>query len=450
MYSNISKNVFHPVADFIFGTSLSRNYRELQSSQWWSAESIKELQAQKLNRLIKHAYQNVPYYNELFNRYGVNPDKFELIYNLKKIPVLTKETARNNLKKLKASNAALFKPIVNKTGGSTGSPFSYLITKEVASACWAGIYRGWNWAGYEFGDKRVTIGAFSLGITGKTSLFNHMRWLAERNYPLQGMRLTEEVLDRHVKKIIGYKPKFIRGFPSAVYALADYCNQNGIDIINPMAVFTTSETLLPQHRRLIEKQFKCEVFNNYGAYDGGIQAFECEKHNGLHISAEKAIVEVLDEADNPVQPGQLGRIVVTDLHNYAMPFIRYEVGDTGALSKDRCSCGRGLPLLSELGGRISDALKFGNGISITGPAVVHLFSFQQNIKQYQVVQKTPCKLLIKIVKNKHYVPDDEERLLKILSEKVGKGVAVELNYCKDIPKTIGGKHRFIINECPDS
>ena len=445
MYSIIAKHLVYPLGDLALGTSVMKYYRQLDQTQWLSHEKLKEMQNAKLQKLTRHAYTNVPYYNSLFNSLDLLPEDISTQEDLVKLPILTKQIITSNFEGLKAKDFRRYHPILNKTGGSTGKPLQYYITKDLASINWAGMFRGWEWAKYNLGNKRITIGGSSLLPDDKISLFNKIRGALERNLPLTGAHLTEEILESHVNTIIGYKPEFFYGYSSAIYVLADYCKQMGVDDIQPKAVFTTAEMLLPHYRFLIEKQFQCEVYDQYGSNDGGIQALECEYHNGFHITTEKAIVEIVDDKDNLVEPGQTGRIIVTDLHNYAMPFIRYENGDMGTLSTEQCPCGRGLPLLKSLEGRTSDILKFSNGVSISGPAVTLIFK-DCDVKQYQLVQTDHNELSVNIIKGNNYSQNDENHFISILKHHAGKEISISVNYCENIPKTKAGKHRFIIKE----
>jgi phenylacetate-CoA ligase len=445
MYSFLAKHLVYPIGDLALGTSVMKYYRQLKQTQWWPLDKLKEMQNAKLQKLVLHAYTNVPYYNNLFNNLGLLPEDIRTQEDLTKLPILAKQIITSNFEDFKAKDFHKYHPILNKTGGSSGEPLQYYITKDLASINWAGMFRGWEWAGYNLGNKRITIGGSSLIPGGKISLFNKIRWALERNLPLSGVHLTEEILESHVNKIIKYKPDFFYGYSSAIYVLTDYCKQMGIDEIQPKAVFTTAEMLLPRYRFLIEEQFQCEVYDQYGSNDGGIQALECDEHNGLHITTEKAIVEIVDDEGNPVEPGNSGRIIVTDLHNYAMPFIRYENGDMGTLSTEQCPCGRGLPLLKSLEGRTSDILKFSNGVSISGPAVTLIFK-DCAVKQYQLVQTGHNELSVNIIKGNNYSQRDENHFMNVLKHHAGKEISISINYVNEIPPTKAGKHRFIINE----
>jgi phenylacetate-CoA ligase len=446
MYSFLAKNIVYPLGDLALGTSVMKYYHWLQKSQWYSPEQLHEIQNSKLKNLISHIYNNVPYYKKLFMDYGLIPNDIKDMNDLNKLPILTKEIIRSHFDEFIPVNFKNYKPILNLTGGSTGEPLRYYITKDVASISWAGMYRGWGWAGYKFGDKRITFGGSSLVPNKKPSFLQLTRQRLERNLPLSVVSMNKEKYESCIAIIRKYKPIFLKGYPSSIYLLADYCMNNKINDIRFKAIFSTAEVLLPQYRELIQIQFNCKVYDQYGSYDGGGQALECEKHSGFHITVEKVIMEIVDENGSHVPPGQPGRIIVTDLHNYAMPFIRYDVGDIGVMDNEPCSCGRNLPMLKSIEGRTTDIIKFSNGICISGPAIVHLFRLQTHVKQYQVIQNAKDELLIKIVKAEGYSDIDTEIFMSVLKHHAGEGIEINLEFCDEIPTGSNSKYRFIISK----
>lgn len=444
MYSFIAENIIYPMGDLALGTSVMRYYRWLQKTQWWSPEQLVELQNEKLKNLIKHAYTNVPYYRNMFDTLDLPLTGIQNVQDLGKLPILTKDKIRANTEQFIATDFKKYKPIRNATGGSTGEPLIYFITKDLASINWAGMFRGFGWGGYRIGDKRITFGGSSLIPDKKTSITMRIRQKLERNLPLSAVSMTQDKYVEYIDILKKYKPKYIYGYPSSIFLLADYCKEHRVTDIKFNAVFTTAEVLLPNYRDVIEKQFNCKVFDQYGSYDGGGQALECNIHKGLHVTAEKCILEIVDEAGNLVSPGQSGRIIVTDLHNYAMPFIRYEVGDIGAIDDKLCECGRGLPLLKNIQGRTTDIIKFANGTTLAGPAVTLIFK-DCHVKQYQVVQSSGNSIMVKVVKAPGYSDNDTDYYMNIFKHHLGNEIKIDLEFCDEIKPGKNGKYRFIIN-----
>ena len=445
MYSALARHILYPIGEAFLGTSILKKLKMLEETQWWSAERLRELQNEKLRALIKHSYENVPYYQRIFHERGLTDKDIQTVADLPKLPILTKYDIRRNFSELIAKDSNKRKPLLSATGGSTGEPLKFYIDMEVVSIAWAGTFRGWEWAGYKLGDKRATLAGSSLVPDKSPSLVNRLRWLGERNMPLSAVHLDEDRMASYAKKIASYKPKFLRGYPSAIYTFANYLKETGKNTIRTRAVFTTAEMLLPQQREIIEGQFRCKVFDQYGCYDGGPQAMECSEHCGFHISAERVIIEFVDKDRKPVPPGESGGIITTDLYNYTMPFIRYAVGDRGTLSKEQCPCGRGLPLIKFLEGRVTDIIVLGNGVTLSGPALTLVFK-DCHIKQYQVIQEAEDKLLIKVVKGEGYTEQDTSHFMNIIRAHGGKGVDIETQFVTEIAPTKTGKWKFIISK----
>jgi len=445
MYSFLASKLIYPLGDKIIGTSVMKYYHWLQKTQWWSPKQLQEFQNSRLQLLIKHVVNDVPYYKRLFSDMGISVNDIQNIDDLVKLPILTKKDIRRNPKDMLAMDFKKWKPIPDATGGSTGEPLKYFITKDLASINWAGNFRGWGWGGYKLGDKRIAFGGSSLVPNENPTVFDIARDKLERNLRLSAVSMNVQKYEEYIRRIRMSKSRFIYGYASAVYLLADYCKLNNINDISFDAVFSTAEVLLSEFRETIEQQFKCKVFDEYGSYDGGGQAMECEKHQGFHITAEKVIMEIADENGKRLPPGTPGRVIVTDLNNYAMPFIRYEVGDTGTMSVVPCECGRGLPLLKTLEGRIPDAIKFSNGVILSGAAVPCMLK-GRSIKQYQLEQVKDDELLVRIVKDNDYSDTDTRYIQNILEHHCKRGVTVKLVFCSNITTSGNGKYRFILSK----
>lgn len=451
MYSILARNMIYPMADVLMKTSLMKYLREYEKTQWWSRDQLLALQNEKLKALIRHVYQNVPYYQCLFRERGITPRDILTVEDLTKLPILTKDIIRRNFEDLTANDINSRKHLLNSSSGSTGEPLRYYIDMNVVSAAWAGTFRGWQWAGYKLGDKRTTLGGASIVPDKPPSLINRLRWLSERNQPFSAFHMDQEKMAIYAGKIAAYKPKFLRGYPSAIYVFAEYLRRTGINTIRPQAVFTTAEMLLPHHRQAIEKQFECMVFDNYGCYDGGPQACQCSAHHGYHISIDKCILEFVDEFGKPVRADSSGEILTTDLDNYTMPFIRYAVGDRGTPSDKQCPCGRGLPIMSSIQGRVVELFVMKDGNVISGLPLTDVFEHIEQrergkFKQYQIIQKNVDEIVIKIVKGDNYSEQDASIIVQEFRRHLGEDIKVEMEFLDHIATTKAGKRIFVMSE----
>ena len=265
------------------------------------------------------------------------------------------------------------------TGGSTGTPMKYRVYKFDSFFSAATVYREWGYANYELGYRMVILGGTSLVNIGKKSnLVPKIHETARNIRKLSSFDMSDKEMKKYVNVIKSFKPKFIYGYPSAIHFLSTWIENHHVRIYSPLAVFTTAEKLYPNMRKKIEEVFNCDVYDCYGLNDGGVSAYECSEHNGLHIDAERSIMEIVDENGKQLENGE-GEIIATSLYNYAMPFIRYDTGDLGHIIDDDCGCGKPYKLLKELVGRSVDILVTPEGKNVHGWFFLYIFWILQTI-----------------------------------------------------------------------
>jgi len=434
----------HLYNPFIIESNSLMYFSWLQRTQWLPRSKLKEIQQKRLRLLLEHVFRHVPFYRKMFKAKNVEPSDIKSSEDLLKLPIVTKYDIRSNFHEFLSRDFQRYGPVLNSTSGSTGEPFRYYIDRRTVGIARATLWRGWGYAGYRLGDKVAVFAGLSLASRLRKSLGRAAKKVVDRVMYFPAVNLRKEILKVHADGMLKFKPKFIRGYPSSLYFFANFLEEEGVDGIRPKAVFTTAEMLFPYQRRLIEKVFRCHVFDGYGAYDGGTGAFECERHCGYHIAVEKVVMELCDDDGNLVAEGEKGRIVATDLFNYAMPFIRYDTGDVGVYSNEECSCGRKLPLMKQILGRTTDILRFRNGAVLSGPSLTLIFK-DFDIKQFQLVQKKDDLLLVRVIKGEAFVDGDARRLRKTLEDIAGKGVEIRFEFVDFISPTKSGKWKFIIS-----
>ncbi len=422
-----------------------RYFFNLQKTQWLPLKRLKTLQERKLRLILQHAYSNVPYYRRVFREKKLKPQDFQSVNDLTKLPILTKDDVRQHADDFVARNFQQYWPIATATGGSTGEPLRFSIDVRSSGIGQAVLWRGWGYAGYKFGDKIAVLAGLSLISKKKNPLKTAAKKVIKRTAGFPAINLSKKVLNVYAKKMNEYDPKFIRGYPSSIFFFAAFLKEENVDLIHPRAVLTTAEMLLPHQRKMIEDVFQCDVFDGYGAFDGGTAAFECEDHCGHHMAVEKSVMEFVDDDGNPVAEGKQGRIIATDLYNYTMPFIRYETGDMGVYSDEECSCGRKLPLMKKILGRTTDILRFKSGAVLSGPSLTLIFK-DFDIKQYQVVQTGSDSMVVKIIKGKTYSENDTEKIYRIFKNAVGNEVEVKFDFVDHIPPTRSGKWKIVVSK----
>ena len=420
-------------------------YKRLVENQWKSYDELKKEQEKKLRDMINFCYKEVPYYHKLFKELKLSLDDIKKLEDLEKLPVLTKEIIKQNWEDFKPVNLNKMQYYEGTTGGSTGTPFKYRLYKFDRFLGRALLYRGWVYRGYELGDKMIFLGGSSLAVGTKSNLVTRVHEVARNIRKLSSFDMGEKEMREYANIFNSFKPKFIRGYASSIYFFSKWLEENNIEIHQPLAVFTTAEKLHPNMRKKIEEVFGCDGYDGYGLNDGGVSAYECSEHCGLHIDTERSIMEVVDNGGHQLGKGE-GEILATSLFNFAMPFIRYDTGDLGYIIDDVCSCGRGYKLLKELVGRSVDFLITPEGKNIHGWFFLYIFwEYSKGIKEYQVIQEKLDKIVIKIVPEGGF---DEKQLDKIreIIKKRSEGWNVEFKFVDAIDRTRAGKYKFIINK----
>jgi len=421
------------------GWEVMRHLRNLEKSQWLPAQEIQRIQLKKLRKLVKHAYNNVPFYHERFRETGLKPEDIRTLADLQKLPITEKnELKAYTLDKTVANNYNVGKLERRQTGGTTGKPFIFFkdrktIYHELAALCW---FRSWYGS---FGLKQAFFRFFPHFAPWSKAFKSFLvGWLV--------LDRTEQTLRKYAHWIKRFKPKVLEGSPVGFYVLANFLKKEGILDIDLPIMLTTSETLFGFQRQEIESAFNCRVFNHYSSSEINSIAQECEEHTGLHINAEDRIVEFI-KGEHVVSPGENGEIVITDLENYAMPFIRYNIEDVGVPTDGLCSCGRRLPLIKEINGRVRELIVSLDGSFIPGNVFAKFILFRRHkwTQQFQVIQLSTGKLLIKIVKSPEDGTENLEFILRKIHEYLGE-VEVRTELVDAITPPSSGKHRFVISE----
>ena len=441
MYKLLLKKCMFPIIEWYSGTNILRCYKELDKSQWLKPSEIHQLQFKKLCSLLAHAYNNVPYYHRIFRNLELRPEDIKSTKDLVKLPILTKEIIRKNFDKLIAQNHT--KLVLTTTGGSVGEPLKFYRDNTTRSYTQASVFRNLNWAGWELGDGWCTLSGSSYDIKEIRKMDKRLYATIIRRKILPADNLSEKQLDNYIDILRRFKPKIITGYASSLFLMAKFMEKERIANINPASIVSGSEMLFPWQRFKIKEQFNCDVFDGYGSREFQI-AYECEEHTGYHISAETVLMEFVKNEEQ-VYSGESGKILITDLHNYAMPLIRYEIGDVGKPSDEQCSCGRGLPLMSSLEGRITDFIVTPSKKVISGTMLSLVFKDFDFVKKYQVIQKTKNKIFVKLVPTKPPSQDDEKNLLTILQKHIGFDVEIEIKFVEAIPTPPSGKYRAVIS-----
>ncbi len=417
-------------------------------NQWRPYDELRLDQEKQLRGLIDFSYRNVPYYHDLFKSLGLSSADIQTIQDLEKIPILTKEDIRNNWDALKPVNLASMRYGDRATGGTSGTPMSYRISKHDRFLGGALLYRGWGHGGFDLGDRVAFLAGSSLGVSSRSTIAKKIHERARNIRKLSSFDMSDLEMTEYAKLLASFRPQYLRGYPTSIYYFSCWLRENNTMVPPIKSVFTTAEKLLPKMRSVIEDTLDCEVFDNYGLNDGGVSAYECREHDGLHIDTERSIMEVVDGDHRQVECGE-GQILATSLNNYAMPFIRYATGDEGRISQEKCGCGRGHLLLEEVIGRTTDMLTTPEGKNVHGWFFLYIFWEHGNgIKEYQVLQKTKEHIVIKIVPSADFNEKVFDDILMAARTR-SRGWQITFQIVEAIERSSAGKYKFIINEVPN-
>jgi len=428
---------------YVYGLGFARFYNFLMESQWWPAEKLQEYQNERLRIIIKHAYQNVPYYRRIFDERGLKPTDIRYGEDLKLLPILTKDDIRRHFDELTAKNYTEFNPVLSHTSGSTGQPLSYYIDKRLSALTRATVWRHWRWCGIKSGEPVAVFRGTLIDDFGEKQQCYYK--VAGAQIHFSTFEMNKEVMSDYVKKLNDIKPSLIRGYPASLEILSRFIKEKNLHIYSPKAIHTSSEMVLPEQREIIEEAFGASLFDWYGHGESTICAGECEIHNGLHLNLEFGYTELVKTSETEGAEG-VYNVISTSLWNFSMPFIRYDTEDLSVLGDSKCLCGRELPLIKKIIGRQADIIVGVNGTKVSPSSFVHFWKFKVaekllDIKYAQVVQEREDFIKVRLMGKKE--EKNEEIIRRQLNMLLGN-MEIEYEYLPSIPT--GQKWRFTVSK----
>ncbi|MGB5108083.1 MAG: hypothetical protein WBP29_05945 [Candidatus Zixiibacteriota bacterium] len=430
-----------------YGAKFKRLLEEFERQQWFSSNELKTYQSLHLAKLVQHAYENVPFYREVMDQRNLTPRDIQSVDDLRKMPIVTKDVIKANFQKFLAKNRSPSTFIHGRTSGTTGSPLELIYDSNVCLVKNVVDWRQKSIGGIKVGDRHIFVqGRMVVPVDRKKPPFWRKNWILNHLY-FSSFHLSSENLPYYLEALVRFKPKSIEGYPSTLNYLARSILAAGIDI-TLKAAFMSSEMLLPEQRSTIEAAFHCRVYDFYGMAERAVFATECDLHNGKHLNDDFGITEVLAKNGEPAKAGELGRIVVTGLHNYAMPLIRYQSSDVTALNPEACACGRAFPLMHNVTSKDEDVVTTKDGRYISPSLLTHPFKPLTSIQESQVIQESVDLLRVLVVRLPSYTENDTRYLVKELQLRMGAGTKIEIEFVDQIPRTANGKFRWVVSKVP--
>ncbi len=358
------------------------------------------MQNEKLRKIVKHAYENVAFYHQAFSQANVKPFDIKSVDDLPKIPPTTKLDIQKNSKSFLANGASLEHCTSAKTSGSTGIPLTVFAQKSASCILKANELRHYVENGGSLLRDRFALIGFRRLPDNRTSMARFLNRLGVyRNRRLCLQDPVEEVLEQ----LASFEPDVVKAPMSILTLLAKEMKRQERKI-RPKFVWSNGELVDPSGRRLVNSAFEVEMLDGYACVETGYVAWECPEHAGYHVNKDLVVVEFVKDGEH-VAPGETGEIILTSLWNYAMPLLRYRVGDVGIPSDESCPCGRGLPLMKVIEGRLDDFIVLPSGKIISPIVILSVFDGVEGVTEFRVIQEKKEELNVQIVSEN--VPETE-------------------------------------------
>ncbi len=423
-------------------------YLQLKQTERLTREQLDELQDRRLQRLVHHAYTHVPYYRNRMIEAGIRPEDIRTREDLQRLPMLGKDDVRRNLYfDLFADDHRKKDMHRISTSGSTGEPFTTYADRHQLEMRFATTLRALEWTGWRMGDRQARLWHQTLGMS-KTQVFRErVDAFFMRRLFIPAFEISPENLEKFVSQIREHEPVLVDGYAESLNFLASYVREGGNPGFSPKAMMSSAQALPENVLQDIEDGFKTRVFDKYGSREFSGIAYQCDRSRDHHVMDESYIVEILVDG-RPAEPGEVGEIVITDLHNFSVPLIRYRIGDlaTAVDNEAPCACGRHLSRIGRIEGRTQAIVHCGNGVWIPGTFFAHFFKdYEYSIRFFQIVQHEPGAFDLLIVKNRQFSETSFEEMMRKLREYIGDETVVDTKFVDEIPLVRTGKRSPVVS-----
>jgi phenylacetate-CoA ligase len=454
-YGRLLRDVMFPVWERLRGRPLELN-RYLAETEWQGLDQLEVIQTGLLRRLVRHAYAHVPYYKRVMDAAGVGPEDIRSAADIARLPLLDRDVARATVAE-RTADVPPFATVRKATGGSTGQPMELAYNDESQHWREAIKWRAYRWAGFGTGVKSLHYWGMGA-VKPKTRLH---KWKSDLDHGLKREVYVDctprgdDALAAAVAQIRAFKPDVILTYAQAGAALARYITRMGARNWASIPLIVGAERLWPHDREAMAAAFGPDIFETYGCREVMLIGSECAAHDGLHLSMENLIVELIvrapDGTTRLARPGEVGEVAVTDLHNLSNPFIRYLLGDQAtARAPERCSCGRWHPRIGPIEGRVTETMRDGKGNPVSGLVFSILFvPLAPYTRQFQAVQHIDGSVTVRVVlMEPGPIPAAVNAAKDAFCAKYLPGVQVTLQAVDDIPPTKAGKRQVVVVERP--
>ena len=419
-------------------------WRQLEHSQWLGLNELRRVQLTALNKLLVHASTSCPYYRDDWQSLRLDPQDVRSIADFQQWPVIDRETIRENRGQMRPDSSRM-RLMKKSTGGSSGVPLEFDLNADSNDRRMAAWHRGYGWAGAAPGTRQWHLWGGAMGSPSrvkraKDALYHRLY----RRSMASSFGLSEARLPWYLEHLNRCRPQSIVAYTNPLYFFASALEERGLVPYSPESIVVGAEKLHEFQRETIERVFQAPVFETYGSREFMLIGGECDQHSGLHLTMENLLIEILDDEGQPTQDGEEGNVIVTDLTNYGMPFVRYANGDRAIAGSEKCPCGRGLPLLKKVVGRRLDLLETADGRRIPGEFFPHLMKEYAAIRRFQIVQEDLQSIQVRLVVGADWNSASRQSLEQQIRGVAGDAVELDIQVVDDIPLTPAGKLQVVV------
>lgn len=423
----------------------SKYYERLQREEFLTKEDVQQLIDSLFLEQLSIAFQTVPFYRHFSKKNSIDIGEFSGVSDIAQLPIITKEMIQHSPSEFVSVNYHTEKLININTSGTSGKPLHIFIDRDSRRRAYSFFSLSKKWAGVEKGNKlNVTFAGRGILPSGTCRPPFWRRNFIFNNYLFSSYHMSPKYLSSYVEKLEDLNPSYIDSYPSSIFTLAKFINDNCKQTsIRPEVIITSSETLLDYQRELIEEVFCCPVYDQYGSAEQVVFISQCEKKR-YHIHPQFGYVEFLRDNGERAHPGEMARMICTGFTNRAMPLFRYDIGDTAVLSETQnCTCGRNFPVVEKIIGRTDDTIILPDG-RVVG-RLDPIFKGISSFIEAQIVQERLDLLTLKIVPGDNFSDNDVRTVLYELSKRIGNQIQVVVEKVDCIERSSSGKFRAVVS-----
>ena len=424
-----------------FGPGYSRFLRGYLDRESFQSDEWERWQSQRLHEVLEGAL-STPNYSRTWSK---SQKEAALAGRLSDLPLLEKEPLRLTPRSFLRTDIHPWPTFTFYTSGSTGTPIASIWTlAEIRASLALREARSARWAGVSFREPRSTFSGRMVEPNPESKGPFYRFNVFEKQVYFSPFHLRPDTASFYLRALEKHRTRWMTGYAVSYYLLAKFILEQGLDVPPGIkAIITTSEKLLPEMRETMENAFHCRVFEEYSSVENALFASECEQGK-LHVSPDVAIVEILRPDGNPCLPGEAGEVVATSLMRTYQPFIRFRLGDMAMWGKEECPCGRQMPVIKEVIGRIEDVV-----VGPDGRQMVRfhgVFINQPNVREGQIIQESLELIRVKVVPTKDFYSKDVQDIIHRVHQRLGDKVRVEVERVTEIPRTKAGKFQAVISK----